>query len=129
MNKVDICVGDRIRVRRCAMGLTQSQLGHAVGVSSQQIQKYETGTNRVSASRLWAIAEELDVDVAWLFGAFRRPGNSDGRPGPAVAPDPDLHELVELFQQLPMGQRRAVLDFVGAMVAVPSPTVRNAHSE
>jgi transcriptional regulator with XRE-family HTH domain len=64
---VDGIVGERIRRRRILTGLTQDQLGEALGVSYQQIQKYETGANRVSAGRLYLLAERLDVGPGWFF--------------------------------------------------------------
>jgi len=65
--EVDDRVGDRIRRRRILMGLTQDQLGEALGISYQQIQKYETGANRVSVGRLYLIAEKLGVNPGWFF--------------------------------------------------------------
>ena len=64
---VDVHVGKRIRHRRWTMGTTQQQLADAVGIKFQQIQKYETGANRVSASRLWDIATALQVPVSFFF--------------------------------------------------------------
>jgi len=63
---VDVHVGKRIRHRRWVNGTTQQQLADKVGIKFQQIQKYETGMNRVSASRLWDIAHALGVDVSLL---------------------------------------------------------------
>ncbi|HIF09166.1 MAG TPA: XRE family transcriptional regulator, partial [Sneathiellales bacterium] len=60
--RVDEHVGERIRHLRTTLGLTQEQLSSALGISYQQIQKYETGANRVSAGRLYEIAMELDVE-------------------------------------------------------------------
>jgi transcriptional regulator with XRE-family HTH domain len=65
--RVDQLVGERIRARRTELGLTQEQLADALGVSYQQIQKYETGANRISAGRLFEIARKLDVDLAFFF--------------------------------------------------------------
>jgi len=64
---VDVHVGKRIRHRRWMVGMTQQQLGEVVGIKFQQIQKYETGMNRVSASRLWDIATALDVSISFFF--------------------------------------------------------------
>lgn len=64
---IDAIVGERIRRRRILTGQTQDQLGDALGVSYQQIQKYETGSNRVSAGRLYLLAEQLDVSPSWFF--------------------------------------------------------------
>ncbi len=65
--KVDNHVGERIRERRTMMGLTQEHLAQALNISYQQVQKYETGANRVSAGRLYEIAKRLEVDVAYFF--------------------------------------------------------------
>ena len=64
---IDRLVGDRIRQRRILMGLTQDQLGAALGISYQQVQKYETGANRVSAGRLYLIAQKLEISPGWFF--------------------------------------------------------------
>lgn len=65
--KIDEHVGARIRHRRREVGISQSTLGEALGVSFQQIQKYETGANRVSASVLWRISQVLGVELSYLF--------------------------------------------------------------
>jgi transcriptional regulator with XRE-family HTH domain len=65
--RVDDHVGTRIRLRRTFLGMTQEQLAGALGISYQQIQKYETGANRVSAGRLFEISQRLGVDVAQFF--------------------------------------------------------------
>lgn len=64
---VDCHVGQRLRQRRWLVGMTQQELGSAVGIRFQQIQKYESGANRVSASRLWDISNALDVPVSFFF--------------------------------------------------------------
>ena len=66
-NPTDIHVGSRIRMRRNILGMSQEKLGESLGITFQQIQKYEKGTNRVGASRLQAIASILDVPVAFFF--------------------------------------------------------------
>ena len=66
-NPTDIHVGGRIRMRRNILGMSQEKLGESLGITFQQIQKYEKGTNRVGASRLQAIASILDVPVAFFF--------------------------------------------------------------
>jgi len=65
--RVDAYVGGRIRERRTEMGLTQENLANALQISYQQVQKYEAGTNRVSAGRLFEIARKLEVDVAYFY--------------------------------------------------------------
>src|SRR6476646_12124434 len=66
-NPTDIHVGSRIRMRRNMLGMSQEKLGENLGITFQQIQKYEKGTNRVGASRLQAIASILGVPVAFFF--------------------------------------------------------------
>ena len=67
---VDLYVGQRIRQRRWEIDMTQQQLAEKVGIRFQQIQKYETGANRVSASRLWDIAAATGVPVSHFFEGF-----------------------------------------------------------
>ena len=76
---VDVHVGKRVRHRRWMVGMTQQQLGDIVGIKFQQIQKYETGMNRISASRLWDIAQALDVSISFFFEGF------EGEAGSAAA--------------------------------------------
>jgi transcriptional regulator with XRE-family HTH domain len=64
---VDVHVGQRIKLRRTLMGLTQGKLGECIGLTFQQIQKYERGANRVSASKLWQLGNVLDVPVSYFF--------------------------------------------------------------
>ena len=66
-NPIDIHVGSRIRLRRTMLGMSQEKLGEALGITFQQVQKYEKGTNRVGASRLQNIAAILGVPVAFFF--------------------------------------------------------------
>ncbi len=67
---IDRRVGERIRRRRILLGFTQDQLGDALNISYQQVQKYETGANRVSAGRLHQIAQTLQTNVSWFFDAL-----------------------------------------------------------
>lgn len=66
-NPIDVHVGSRIRLRRNMLGMSQEKLGESLGITFQQIQKYEKGTNRVGASRLQAIASILSVPVSFFF--------------------------------------------------------------
>ena len=76
---VDIHVGARLRQRRHLVGLSQSKLGESVGLTFQQIQKYERGTNRISSSRLYEFAKVLAVPVSYFFDEM--PANAfSGRP-------------------------------------------------
>ncbi len=66
-NPVDIHVGGRIRLRRTLLGMSQQKLGDAIGLTFQQVQKYERGTNRVGSSRMFELARVLDVPVSYFF--------------------------------------------------------------
>jgi transcriptional regulator with XRE-family HTH domain len=66
-NQVDAHVGGRMRTRRLLLGISQEELANALGLTFQQVQKYEHGTNRVSASRLFQLSRVLDVPISWFF--------------------------------------------------------------
>jgi transcriptional regulator with XRE-family HTH domain len=70
---IDVLVGEAIRTRRRMLGLTQADVAEPVGIKFQQLQKYETGYNRVSASRLWGIAKVLRVPVSYFFKECDKP--------------------------------------------------------
>jgi transcriptional regulator with XRE-family HTH domain len=121
METVDTLVGQRIRAKRLSASMSQAELGRAIGVRFQQVQKYESGVNRVSASRLWAIAEVLDVHVSHFFEGIR-PSNSgaiDGSSPPKdeldFLKDQDAMELVLIYRSLRATHRHAVLSFVRSL--------------
>ena len=66
-NAVDVHVGKRVRLRRTLLGMSQEQLGASLNITFQQVQKYERGANRISASRLWDISQILDVQIRYFF--------------------------------------------------------------
>jgi transcriptional regulator with XRE-family HTH domain len=112
---VDVHVGKRVRHRRWMVGMTQQQLGDIVGIKFQQIQKYETGMNRISASRLWDIAQALDVSISFFFEGFE--GEATDRSIPAEMPergdllaDKEALELVRSYYSIPEAQRRRLFD-------------------
>lgn len=109
---VDQHVGHRIRLRRRILGKTQKDLAAAVGIKFQQIQKYETGTNRVSASRLWEIAHTLDVPVAYFFDGLR--DDTSGDPSPEYD-ERETTDLLRAYFRIPATQRRKLLDLARAM--------------
>lgn len=114
---VDVHVGKRIRHRRWMVGMTQQQLGDQVGIKFQQIQKYETGMNRVSASRLWDIANAMNVTISFFFEGL----DADTRDA-AMADidqstekgdlmvDREAQELVRSYYSIPEEQRRRLFD-------------------
>ena len=67
-NAVDVHVGKRVRLRRTLLGMSQEQLGASLNIAFQQVQKYERGANRISASRLWDTSQILDVQISYFFG-------------------------------------------------------------
>ncbi len=69
---VDAHVGQRVRQRRSLLGITMRQLGDSVGIKYQQLQKYETGLNRIGASRMWNIAAAMEVPVSFFFEGLAR---------------------------------------------------------
>lgn len=109
---VDVHVGKRIRHRRWVSGTTQQQLADQVGIKFQQIQKYETGMNRVSASRLWDIAHALGVEVAFFFeGLDTALIESDGSGMPSdVLSDKEALDLLRSYYAIPENQRRRLFD-------------------
>ncbi|WP_408871832.1 helix-turn-helix domain-containing protein [Gluconacetobacter aggeris] len=78
---VDVHVGGRIRLRRTLLGMSQERLGEALGLTFQQVQKYERGTNRVSASRLYELSDVLDVPVSFFFDGLEHGRRPVGRGG------------------------------------------------
>ena len=80
-DNVDVEVGRLVRVQRIAKGLSQTELGNQIGVTFQQVQKYESGANRISMGRLTRISRVLGVDITYLLGAKGRPA-----PTPAINP-------------------------------------------
>jgi len=124
---VDVHVGKRVRHRRWMVGMTQQQLGEAVGIKFQQIQKYETGMNRVSASRLWDIAKAMDVDVRFFFEGIEE-GVTDSAPEDMKTESPQMQgdlladkealELVRSYYSIPENQRRRLFDLARALTDV-----------
>ena len=109
---VDTHVGIKIRQRRWLVGMTQQQLAAEVGIKFQQIQKYETGANRVSASRLWDIAGTLQVEVSFFFEglkAMRADGANAALPADLMA-NKEALDLVRSYYAIPETQRRRLFD-------------------
>lgn len=118
---VDVHVGKRIRHRRWLVGMTQQQLAEKVGIKFQQIQKYETGMNRVSASRLWDISDAVGVEISFFFAEMAddkdvvdenaAAGAADTRSLPMdIMADKEAIELVRSYYAIPENQRRRLFD-------------------
>ena len=109
----DVHVGKRVRHRRWLIGMTQQQLAEKVGIKFQQIQKYETGANRISASRLWDIADALEVPVAFFFEGLSddQPAVDAGQAIPSdILGDKEALDLVRSYYAIPEHQRRRLFD-------------------
>ena len=107
---VDVHVGKRIRHRRWMVGMTQQQLADSVGIKFQQIQKYETGMNRISASRLWDISDALGVPISFFFeGLDQRNAVVEEIDGDILA-DKEALMLVRSYYAIPEAQRRRLFD-------------------
>lgn len=110
--KTDKLIGQRIRDMRLSKGLSQTQLGAQLGVTFQQIQKYENGANRVGSGRLYQIAEFLDVPVTTFFESEKRARTAHLSPF-ALLNDPMALQVLKEFSKLhDHGQRRLVLTLV-----------------
>ena len=111
---VDVHVGKRIRQRRWLVGMTQQKLAECVGIKFQQIQKYETGANRVSASRLWDISDALEVDISFFFEGLKEAAAED-EPQHSKVPtdmmgDKEAMDLVRSYYAIPENQRRRLFE-------------------
>ncbi len=126
---IDVHVGSRVRLRRNLLGMSQEKLGRAIGLTFQQIQKYERGVNRVGASRLFHLGLALDVPVSFFFEDLSPEAAGDGKrrarglsEAPASALEPDSlskRETVELirayYQVTDAKLRKRVLDLLKAI--------------
>lgn len=122
---VDRHVGRRVCEKRLALGYNQSDLGRALGLTFQQIQKYEKGANRISASKLWDIARFFKVDVGYFFqGLNAQPGMAEGETGVAAF-DHDFPstrytiEIARLAPQLSSRQQKLTLEMIREMTGKP----------
>ena len=116
---LDLNVGARIRLRRKALGITQSQLAEALGLTFQQVQKYERGVNRVSASKLFEAASFMGVDVGYFFEGLAGRSAAEGfaeseseRYTQSFLMTAEGVELASLFPRLSTKQRRRILELV-----------------
>ena len=109
---VDVEVGHRIRIERLSRGLSQTALANQLGVTFQQVQKYEKGVNRVGAGRLVRVAEALDVPVSFFFGGTDA-GSEDTRAILGFLDTSYSLRLLRAFSRIPPGGvQRAVVDLV-----------------
>ena len=105
--RVDDHVGERIRERRTELGRTQEELGRALGISYQQVQKYETAANRVSAGRLYELSRELEVEISYFFDGYEE--GAPGKPMPHGGHNRAAIDLVRNFMEIGNEEVRATL--------------------
>ena len=132
-NPVDVHVGARLRQRRTLLGMNQTKLGSAIGLTFQQVQKYEKGTNRISASRLYALSGTLDVPIEYFFSdmptavAASSPtlGGGRAKKPPSYQPNPmgtrETLELVRAYYKIEDADvRKRLRELMGAAVSKDS---------
>lgn len=116
---IDVAVGVRVKLRRRQLGLSQSDLGSHLNLTFQQIQKYENGANRVSASVLVRIAQRLDCSIASLFGEETDQKAGDGQDFSGLA-HPGALDLVQAYAASAPRHRKLLLELARAFAA-PGP--------
>jgi transcriptional regulator with XRE-family HTH domain len=112
---VDVHVGARVRARRTLLGMTQTDLANAIGLAFQQVQKYERGTNRISASKLFTLSQVFDVPVNFFF---------DDMPSEVAARSPTKRRGRTAEYELDPFARRETLEFVRAYYKIEDADVR-----
>ena len=121
---IDIHAGSRVRARRKALKISQQELAKHLNLTFQQVQKYERGSNRISASKLFEIAQVLQVPVAYFFEGYQTDGVTPQTP---ASPQAEVHEFLRTAEAMDLGtaflgiqspeQRRRILDLMRAMAA------------
>jgi transcriptional regulator with XRE-family HTH domain len=121
---IDLHIGKRLRRRRRLLGLTQQQVAEGVGIRFQQIQKYECGANRISAARLWQLAQVLEVPVSYFYDGLqetplRRERDGVGEPREVRTGDvqvrKETQDLIQAYNQLGERPRRRLLDLARSL--------------
>ena len=126
-NPIDRHVGLRIRMRRKELGISQERLAESIGLTFQQVQKYERAANRVSASKLWEMARALSTNVSYFYDGLSGEADGGGSNVPQEAMQdflmtPEGIELAAIFPKITKGRvRRKILDLVRAMAGEPDP--------
>ena len=121
---IDLHLGKRLRRRRRLLGLTQQQVAEGVGIRFQQIQKYECGANRISAARLWQLAQVLDVPVNYFYDGLTETPMRRERDGMGESRAPErgdllagkeTQDLIRAYQKLGERPRRRLLDLARSL--------------
>ena len=124
-NPIDVHVGARIRVRRTLLGISQERLAEAIGLTFQQVQKYEKGMNRVSSSRLVDLANTLDVAIPYFFEDMSA-GVGAQTPSALMKVG---HRLLAIDNETDPLAKRETLEFVRAYYKIKDPAVRKRLAE
>ena len=124
-NAVDVHVGKRVRLRRTLLGMSQEQLGASLNITFQQVQKYERGANRISASRLWDISQILDVQISYFFDDMT---DDTMRSSPRRVSGGENIDFDDDNVRDPMA-RRETLELVRTYYSIESSKVRKRISE
>jgi len=114
-NPVDIHVGGRVRLRRTLLGMSQEKLGQALGLTFQQVQKYERGANRIGSSRLYHLSQILDVPIAFFF---------DDMPAEILSGASGMGEQIQQRFELDPRVKRETLELVRAYYRITDTRVR-----
>ena len=125
-NHVDIHVGSRVRQRRTLLGMSQEKLAEALGLTFQQVQKYERGANRIDAGRLYELSKALDVPVSYFFEELNDTPTGMREETAAYGEDPMARRETLLLVRAYYGigeqaVRRRVLDLMKSLGAEPAP--------
>jgi transcriptional regulator with XRE-family HTH domain len=135
---VDVHVGSRIRLRRTLLGMSQEKLGKGIGLTFQQVQKYERGTNRVGASRLYLLAKILNVPVSFFFDdmSFETAGEVPHLTEPDRSYEynplttPQTREFVRAYHRISNRTvRKRVYELVKSIAAVADKTTENSNKD
>ena len=121
---IDVHVGSRIRLRRTLMGMSQERLGEALGLTFQQVQKYERGVNRVGASRLFDLSRVLDVPISFFFDDMPEPLAGMHGTYQTTRAAGGFAESQDGFGTDEMLNRRETLELVRAYYRINEPSVR-----
>ena len=125
-NAVDMHVGKRVRLRRTLLGMSQEQLGASLNITFQQVQKYERGANRISASRLWDISQILDVQISYFFDDMT---DDTMRSSPRrISQGESFIHFDKKNERDPMA-RRETLELVRTYYSIEKPKVRKRIAE
>jgi len=124
-NSLDAHVGGRVRLRRTLLGMSQEKLADALGITFQQVQKYERGVNRVGASRLYDLSKILDVPVGFFFDGMiaANKGSKKAKPQLRVASPKEEYVIEDQFRD------RETLELVRAFKSIKNPDMRRSVLE